>query len=286
MLDEFNQVIDYIERHLQEEISQKDIAKITGTSDYHFRRMFSFLTGMSLHEYIRNRRLSVANQDLLLGEKVTDVAFKYRYQSTDGFSNAFLDWSGFRPSEVIKSKRQKFFPKLEFSLKIQGGISMEFRIEKKEPFNIIGVSKRVPMQFEGENDEIIKLAQSITEEQKNEMHKLGNLYPNQVVNASYSFNDQRTDEKGSLEHLIGFLSTEKSDRYDLTQISIDSNLWAIFPIKGTFPSTLQETWARIFSEWLPASKYELVEAPEISFTKFEDNSVEKYSEIWIAVKEK
>lgn len=286
MLAEFNQVIDYIEDHLQDNISAKTIETITGTSDYHFRRMFSFLTGMPLNEYIRNRRLSMANQDLLLGEKVIDVAFKYRYQSADGFSKAFQDWSGFRPSDISKNKKQKFFPKLEFSFRIQGGISMEFHIEEKEPFRLIGVAKRVSMQFEGQNSDIIQLAQSISDEQKKEMHKLGNLYPHQVINASYNFDEKRFDEKSSLDHLIGFLSTKESSRPDLTQISVDRQLWAIFPVTGEFPSELQKTWARIFSEWLPASRYELVEAPEISFTKYDDDSTIKYSEIWIAVREK
>ena len=286
MINEFNQVMNYIDDHLLDDYSVENIEKIVGTSEYHFKRMFSFLTGMSLSEYIRNRRLSMACQDLLTGEKVTDVAFKYCYQSTDGFSKAFQEWSGFRPSEVSKSKKQKFFPKLEFSFQIKGGITMDVRIEKKEAFNIIGVSKRIPIQFEGENNEIIKLAQSISDEQRNEMHRLGDLYPNQVVNASYAFDEQRINEKGTLEHLIGFLTTKKSTRTDLTQISVESNLWAIFPIRGEFPKLMQETWARIFSEWLPESNYELVEAPEISFTNFKDDSEEKYSEIWIAVKKK
>lgn len=286
MIDEFNKVINYIEEDLLNDHPTGDIEKITGTSDYQFKRMFSFLTGMSLGEYIRNRRLSMACQDLLGGAKVIDVAFKYGYQSTDGFSKAFQEWSGFRPSEVSKKKQEKFFPKLEFSFQIKGGVTMEYRIEKKEAFNIVGVSKRIPIQFKGENKEIIELAQSITEKQRSEMRKLGNLYPNQVVNGSFSFDEQRMNERGSLEHIIGFLTTKESSHEDLTTISVESNLWAIFPTKGEFPKVMQETWARIFSEWLPVSNYELVEAPEISFTNFEDEATEKYSEIWIAVKDK
>lgn len=139
MLQRLNMLMDYIEDHLTEEISGKDIARIVGLSDYHFKRMFSYMAGMSLHEYIKNRRLSVANGELVNGAKVTEVAFKYGYQSVEGFSRAFREWSGFLPSEVAKNKIQKSFPKFTFYIDIRGGTSMEFKIEKKEKFNVVGV---------------------------------------------------------------------------------------------------------------------------------------------------
>lgn len=142
MLQEFNQLMDYIEKNLTKEISGKEISIIVGLSDYHFKRMFSYMAGMSLNEYIKNRRLSVANVELISGAKVTDVAYKYGYQSIEGFSRAFRDWCGFLPSEVTKNKIQKSFPKFTFIIDIRGGISMEFKIEKKEKFNIVGVSKK------------------------------------------------------------------------------------------------------------------------------------------------
>ncbi|WP_461612976.1 AraC family transcriptional regulator [Clostridium sp. Marseille-QA1073] len=286
MLQEFNNLMDYIETHLTEEISGKDISKIVGLSDYHFKRMFSYMAGMSLNEYIKNRRLSVANVELINGAKVTDVAYKYGYQSIEGFSRAFREWSGFLPSEVIKNKFQKSFPKFSFFIDIRGGISMEFKIEKKEKFNIVGLSKRVPIQFEGENNAILELAQSINEQQRNEMHQLADLYPNQVLNVSYDFDDGFLEEKGYLTHMIGFATTKENTFDDLEQISIEESLWAIFPNQGPFPATLQETTAKIYSEWLPSSDYEVVDIPGISFTKHNGTTENVYSEIWIPVKKK
>ncbi|MGQ4665246.1 AraC family transcriptional regulator [Metabacillus halosaccharovorans] len=286
MLQEFNQLMDYIESNLTEEISGKDISKIVGMSDYHFKRMFSYMAGMSLNEYIKNRRLSVANVELINGEKVTDIAYKYGYQSIEGFSRAFREWSGFLPSEVSKNKIQKSFPKFTFFIDIKGGISMEFKIERKEKFSIVGVSKRVPIQFEGENQAIIELAQSITEQQRNEMHQLADLYPHQVLNVSYDFDDGFLEEKGSLTHMIGLATTKENPFDDLEQISIEESLWAIFPNQGPFPATLQETTAKIYSEWLPSSEYEVADLPGISFTKYNGTSENVYSEIWLPVKKK
>jgi AraC family transcriptional regulator len=286
MLQEFNKLMDYIETHLTEEISGKDISKIVGLSDYHFKRMFSYMAGMSLNEYIKNRRLSVANVELVNGAKVTDIAYKYGYQSIEGFSRAFREWSGFLPSEVTKNKVQKSFPKFSFFIDIRGGISMEFKIEKKEKFNLVGVSKRVPIQFEGENNAIIELAKSITEQQRNEMHQLADLYPHQVLNVSYDFDDGFLEEKGFLTHMIGFATTKDNPIDDLEQISIEESLWAIFPNQGPFPAALQETTAKIYSEWLPSSDYEVADLPGISFTKHNGTSENVYSEIWMPIKKK
>ncbi|KAF0817753.1 Transcriptional regulator, AraC family [Bacillus sp. ZZV12-4809] len=286
MLHQFNQLMDYIEAHLTEEISGKQISKIVGLSDYHFKRMFSYMAGMSLNEYIKNRRLSAANAELINGAKVTDIAYKYGYQSIEGFSRAFREWNGFLPSEVIKNKIQKSFPKFTFFMDIKGGISMEFKIEKKEKFNIVGVSKRVPIQFEGENNAIVELAKTISEQQRKEMHQLADLYPHQVLNVSYDFDDGFLEEKGHLTHMIGFATTQENPFDDLEQITIEESVWAIFPNKGPFPSTLQETTAKIYSEWLPSSEYEPADLPGISFTKYNGTSENVYSEIWMAVKKK
>ena len=120
MLESLNRLMDHIEQQLTDEITSEDITRIVGVSDYHFRRMFSFMAGMTLNEYIRNRRLSEANKALIDGKSVTDVAFAYGYQSVDGFSRAFRDWCGFLPSEVSKNKIQKSFPKFTFFLDIKG----------------------------------------------------------------------------------------------------------------------------------------------------------------------
>lgn len=286
MIQNLNQLMDYIEEHLTEEMSIGKVAKTVGISEYHLKRTFSFIAGISLSQYIKKRKLASANVELIDGEKVTEIAFKYGYQSIDGFSRAFRDWSGYLPSEVSENIVQKSFPKLTFYIDVKGGSSMEFRIEKKDKFNLVGITKVVPIQFEGENNAIQELAQSITESQRNEMRELGYIYPYQFLNASYNFDEERLEEKGNLTHMIGYATTKRNHYSDLEQTPIESNTWAIFPNQGSFPTTLQETWGKIYSEWLPDSNYELVKAPEISFTKFDNNQNNLYSEIWIAVKEK
>ncbi|RXV47217.1 AraC family transcriptional regulator [Enterococcus faecalis] len=283
MLANLNQAMDYIEEHLTEEVSFDELAKKTGISVYHFKRTFSFIVGMSLAEYIKKRRLAEANLALLAGEKVTDVAFKYGYQSIEGFSRAFRDWSGQAPSEVMKTQIQKTFPKFSFYIDIKGGQSMDVKLIEKPAFQIVGVSQKVPLQYQGENQAIMELAQRITPQQRAEMHTFDDVYPHQVVNASFDFQEGRTTEGGEMTHMIGFATLQENTYEDLEQLSVPAHTWAVFPNEGPFPQTLQETWARIFSEWLPSSGYQVVAAPEISFTQYQGPAEAKYSEIWLAV---
>lgn len=286
MLQNLNELMDYIEEHLLTEVNIREMARAVGISEYHLKRTFSFLAGMSLTDYIKRRRLACANQDLLHGEKVTDLAFKYGYHSVEGFSRAFREFSGYLPSETIKNRQQTVFPRLTFYIDVRGGVSMDVKIEQKAAFHLVGVTKEVPIQFEGENQAIRELAAAITDEQRAEMHRLADLDPYQVLNASYDFDEDRMSEKGSLMHLIGVATTKDNCCEGLVQVAVASHTWAVFPNKGPFPQILQETWGRIYSEWLPTVPYELAPAPEISFTRFDGDQEERYSEIWIAIKEK
>ena len=287
MLNKLNQVLDYIEEHLTDDLALEKVSELIGISDHHFRKVFFYLTGFTLSEYIKNRKLSEANKDLLNGEKVTDVAFKYGYQSIDGFTRAFKKWSGFLPSEILKTKVSKSFPRLSFVITVKGGTPMEFRIVDKPAFNLVGVTKRVPMQFEGINYEIVKLAESITDEQKEEMHALQNIAPYEIINASYDADANFLKEEGYLTHMIGVLTTKDKVSERLEKVPVPACTWAVFPNEGPFPATLQQTMASVYSEWLPSSNYEIINAPIFSFTKMDkDKKDYAYSEVWIPVRKK
>lgn len=287
MLKELNQVINYIEKSLTAGITLEEISEYAGVSDYHFRKIFYYLSGLTLSEYIKNRKLSEANKDLLNNERVTDVAFKYGYESMDGFTRAFKSWSGFLPSEVAKTGVSKSFPKLSFYIDVKGGESMDYKIVEMPSFKFAGVSKRVPMQFEGVNNAIKELANSITQEQREAMYAIQNIEPYEVVNVSYEHEHNFMKDEGELTHLIGVLTTEENASELLDVIEVLACTWAVFPNEGPFPETLQQTYAKTYSEWLPVSNYEVVQLPGFSFTKMDEEKENyAYSEIWMPVRKK
>ena len=143
------------------------------------------------------------------------------------------------------------------------------------------------MQFEGVNNAIVELAKSITSKQREEMHALQNIAPYEVINASYNADANFLKEEGDLTHLIGVLTTKDEVSELLEKVPVEAYTWAIFPNEGPFPSTLQQTMASIYAEWLPSSNYEVINAPSFSFAKMNEHKAQyAYSEIWIPVRKK
>ena len=132
--------LEYIEQNLTEEISVKTVAEKAYVSEFHFQRIFHALCGCSVGEYIRNRRLALAGQELSRGNvRVIDVAVKYGYGSPDSFARAFTKFHGMNPSAAReKTAKLRDFAPLKIRLTLEGGMMMEYRIVEKEAFTIMG----------------------------------------------------------------------------------------------------------------------------------------------------
>jgi len=287
-LKQMNDAMKYIEENLTEEIDFKMVARLARCSEYHFKRMFSFLAGIPLSEYIRRRRLSLAALELNNSSmKIIDVALKYGYNSPDSFTRAFQQLHGITPSEArTNGQPLKAYPVMTFQLTIRGGHEMNYRIEPKEAFNIVGIMKRVPIVFEGENPEIAAMWKSLTMEKIHQLLNLSDVEPKGMIQASTNFSDGRMEEKGELDQYIGVGTTQESPK-DFTKLEVPALTWAIFESTGPFPGTLQETWGRIYAEWLPSSNYQVAEGPEmLSIKSKELTSPAVTSEIWIPVLKK
>ncbi len=284
-LKQFNDAMAYIEKNLMDTIDTNQMARIAGCSEYHFRRMFSFLAGMSLGEYIRRRRLSLAAMLLhSKKEKVIDVALSLGYETPEAFSKAFQAIHGVNPSQARKSNVElKSFPPMTFQLTISGGIEMDYRIVDKEPFQIVGFKKRVTLQFKGVNPQIDTLVEKLTPQAISELKSLCDLEPMGIINASANFSE-RTAEGSELDQYIGVATTKPvPNDYDILQV--EASTWAVFSAIGAFPNALQETWAKIYGEWFPTSGYEFTAGPEILWNESPDTSKADYkSEIWIPVR--
>jgi len=287
-LSNMNKAMEYIEEHLTEDIDYSEISKIACCSEYHFKRMFSFLSGVGLSEYIRRRRLTLAALDLKdKSLRIIDVAVRYGYDSADSFSRAFHSIHGILPSDVRNSNIQlKAYPRMTFQLSIKGGCEMNYRIVEKGPFKIVGFKKRVPISFNGINPEIAQMTELLTPEIIKQLKALSNVEPTGIISASTNFSEGRMEEKGELDHYIGVAtSSDKTAEFDV--LKVEDSTWAVFESIGPFPETLQNVWGRIYSEWFPSSGYEAAPGPEILWNESPDIGNSKYrSEIWIPVKKK
>ena len=128
---------------------------------------------------------------------------------------------------------------------------------------------RVPLQYEGVNSAITELAESITPEQREEMHRLQDIEPREMINASWDSDTGFIEEAGELTHLIGVLTTADAANCELTLVPAPAGDWAVFPCEGPFPETMQNATARIYGEWLASSGWQLRESLIFSFTRFD-----------------
>jgi len=283
-LKQLNLAMRYIEDNLADDIDFQRVSQLACCSEYHFRRMFSFLSGMSLSEYIRHRRLSQAAMELRNSSiKVIDLAVKYGYDSADAFSRAFQSLHGLTPTEArVEGVLLKAVPPMTFQLTIQGGNKMDYRIIDKAAFYIVGLKQRVSLQYEGVNPEIAAMWASLTEDDIKALKQLSNVEPSGLLSASVNFTEGRA-EGTQLDQLIGVAVNEPhAGKWQV--LAVPASTWAVFTARGKFPEALQSVWGRIYSEWFPMSGYEISEGPEILWNESKDTTLPDYhSEIWIPI---
>ncbi|WP_261806078.1 AraC family transcriptional regulator [Lapidilactobacillus luobeiensis] len=287
MIKQFNAAMAYIEANLTRELDSEQIARIAGCSEYHFRRMFSFMAGMPLGEYIRRRKLALAAEVLSsTNKKVSDVAYDFGYETPESFSKAFQKVHGVNPSQMKRADASfKNLLPLTFQLTIKGGTTMDYRIVQKEPFKIVGFKKRITLQYNGVNHQIEALTARLTPKIIAELKSFCDLEPRGMLNVSANFAGDRS-EGSELDQYLGVATTQAvTADYDI--LAVPAATWVVFNVVGKFPEALQATWAQIYSEWFPTTDYQLTGGPEMLWNEVPDTTKPDYhSQIWIPVQKK
>lgn len=141
--------IQYIENHLVEDITVKDVAKYVHISEFYFQKGFAMLCGFTISEYIRKRRLSLAGNEIAGSDiKIIDIAIKYGYDSPDSFTKAFTRFHGVTPTVARKKHTTlKSFAPLKLAIALEGGYLMDYKIERKKAFKVIANEKRLLMKM-------------------------------------------------------------------------------------------------------------------------------------------
>ena len=282
VLESMNSTIEYIEEHLLDELHMPQVAAATGNLENDLQKTFFALTGISIVEYVRRRRLSLAGYELQRGgESVLDVALKYGYSSPDSFTRAFKAMHGITPSAVKRGGALlKSYGRITFVLTIKGVNAMNYKIVKKDEMHIIGFKKWFSTENDSQLTEIPKMWDSVTEEQKRQITALSNN--DGVVGLCADMYN------GGFDYWIGCMS-DKECPENLEEMTIPASSWAVFEVIGSMrplPNPMQDIWKRIYSEWLPNSGYKHAMLPEIEYYSAGDMMADNYrSEIWIPIKE-
>ena len=232
--------IDYMEAHLEEELRMEDIASMAGLSPFYFQRIFGALCNMTVGEYLRARRMTIAAQALSSGEgKVIDIANRFGYDSPDSFSKAFARFHGVSPSRVkAPGAPLRFLAPLHIKVVLEGGSMLEYRIVELAPFTIMGVHRR--FHSETSYQEIPKFWDEYMA-QGDEKPVMG------------MFGVCADLDGGAFDYWIADLYQPwNALGQGCETMVIPGGLWAQFPCRGALPDSLQSVNTKIWSEWLPA----------------------------------
>ena len=122
ILKGLNDAARYLEANLCGPVDLEKAARLAGISEDSFARFFSYISGMTVAEYLRRRRLTLAAYELRESEiKVIDAAMKYGFQSAGTFARAFARQHGFPPSCARRSSWPlKVYPPISFHILVKG----------------------------------------------------------------------------------------------------------------------------------------------------------------------
>ena len=293
--------IDYMEAHLTEPIDYEELAARSYSSAYHFQRVFGILCGLTVGQYIRNRRLTLAGAELAAGtEKVIDVALKYGYESPDSFAKAFQKFHGILPSQARdEGVELRSFSRLVLKISLEGGTTMDYRIEEKPKMILTGYKRRftgVPYGPDRERQEeqffvstragqwLLRGAESASGDAATDLCMITN-----VDDEGYDFYYAAELDQWTRDHLYdpevtGF---EFMHGFGFENVTVPEQTYAIFRTERQF-SPLNEYLdirRRIVSEWMPSTDWKLAEGPEIAvyywYSGEEKNR--RFIEIWLPV---
>ena len=275
MIEGIFEGIKYIEEHLTEELDIAEVAKQAYVSSFYFQKIFHVLCGFTVSEYIRNRRLTLAAQELASTDAlVIDVAMKYGYDSPDSFARAFTRFHGITPSAARgKGMVLNSVAPLKIKISLEGGTMLEYKVVKKEQFTVMGRGRK--FNSDTSYEEIPKFWQEHMESDDKE-----------IVHGMFGI---CLDVDGKeFEYLIAdnYRPWKEVPEGYVTRV-IPAGTWVVFPCRGALPKALQDVNTKIWSEWLPSCKaYKMSGNYNIEmYTPPCENPQDQYSEIWVPVEE-
>ncbi|XKH54288.1 AraC family transcriptional regulator [Citricoccus nitrophenolicus] len=281
-MQHWNRAIGDIEADLTADVDVQELARTAMTSEFHFRRMFSTLSGMPLSEYVRRRRLTAATAEILDGSTVLDVAVRYGYGSAEAFNRAFKSLHGMTPTEarrpgaVLHSQ-----PQLRFHLTVEGTTDVKHRIIEKAAFTLVGVNTRVPLIHEGDNAAIADFERSIEPDLRTQLAELSDQEPAGSVAVTVNIDEPRAE--GSFLDYWRAVATTRPTPAGLGSLDVPAGLWVVFDTEGDFPEAPQQLWADAATEWFPANPYRWAPGPELLSVQSDEGRTSGRGQLWIPI---
>jgi AraC family transcriptional regulator len=292
--ERLNAAVEYIENHLEDEIDFNAAANIACFSLFHFQRIFQVVNGLTLADYVRRRRLTLAARELSSGKaKIIDIALKYGYDSPDAFTRAFRKLNGVTPQAAREpGVTLVACPRISFQIVLKGGDNMDYRIIERPAFEVVGKSRRFTT-VNGENFiKVPRFWDEFCQDKKGNEALMaysgcqaGPVTGGVELGICWIAEDAVTKE----EFIYG-IGAEKGKGqipagFETRQIPAAT--WAVFEARGALrpvPAAIQDVTKRIFSEWFPSTGYEHAPQPELEvYPQGDTNDPGYVCQIWIPI---
>lgn len=279
-----NRAIEYIENNLCEKTNYEKIAQIACSSVYHFQRMFTFMTGLTLCEYIRRRKMTMAAFELQNSDiRIIDLALNYGYESPEAFTRAFQSLHGITPTAARgQGANIKAFPRISFQVSVKGVEEMNYKIVEKEEFQVYGIEEIFDTK-NGENlNEIPEFwLKNIKNGECEKLAKSSGCMS--MVNSVCGY---RETGGTTFPYMLCVMKTPLSSTEGYAVVDVPKATWAIFvnephAIEDT-SNEVQKLASRVYTDWLPTAAYELIQGYEFEIY-YSDHKGKYYEELWFRV---
>lgn len=280
-LKNLSNAIEYIETHLADDICYEEAAKIACCSSYYFQRMFTYVAGISLSEYIRRRRMTQAAFDIQTQSiKILDVALKYGYTSPTAFNRAFQKVHGIAPTAAkAKGSLLNAYPPIQFSVSTTGGHVMTYRVEEKEAMRIVGIRLPLTMDMTDNQRNVPPFwERTLRSNSFTQICELSTDQPLKILGVTVLEHD-------NCPYYYIASQTDAPVPDGMFECLIPKATWVIFKNHGFYKESVQEIFRRFLTEWLPFSGFTYAELPDIEVYPI-TNEVHPsgHSEVWIAIR--
>lgn len=281
----FQKIIDYIEDNISNEIKYEKMAEILGMSSFHFQRMFSFLTGITVAEYVRRRKMTLAGFDLKRSDdKVIDIALKYGYDSHSSFTRTFQQYHGVTPSVSRKEGVNiKTYSPIRFSIAVDKIDGIKFRKEVTMPYKLFGKNDIViPMEHKDALNFILDYGERVVRDGTHDAiniaagYNAGEGFPFHLLHGIY-FKDDSSDT----HFMYGWEMPDGGVDESFTVVEVPQTNWTVFSYCGLHEEGLPRIWTYLYSNWLSSSGYETGDNIIIEKEFYIDDQF--FAEVWLPI---
>lgn len=264
-------ILHYVDENLNKEITFENLAEKFRYSPFHFHRIFTSITGQTITNYIKRRRLTLAHQKLCeTNERIADICYETGFNSIQAFNRAFKEAFHMQPSQVRAEKPQITYRSIDTIISgyvkrvnVEGEYAIKPVFIEKDEFYLAGYRKHT-------RDGIQVIGES-WHELKNTMNKLKRVNPS----AMYGLEDYTNDfisEPLQFYYMAAVDVEEDTNIPDgMCKIKIPQALYAVFTVNGNNANgEIGKAFKYIYDIWLPNSEYCLDENLLIDFEYYDE----------------